>query len=45
MASLIGKGLNFYLHMMVFYKLGPILAFFGLNFCFGIFQNAMMGVA
>jgi len=24
-ASLIGKGLNFHPHMMVFYKLGPIL--------------------
>ena len=44
-ADLIGKGLNFYLHMMVFYKLRPILAFSGSDFCFGIFQNAMMGVA
>ena len=45
LAGLIGKGLNFHLHLMDFYKLGPIIAFSGLDFCFGIFQNAMMGVA
>ena len=44
-ADLIGKGLNFHLHLMDFYKLGPIIAFSGSDFCFGIFQNAMMGVA
>jgi hypothetical protein len=45
LAGLIGKGLNFHPNRIVFYKLGPILAFSGLDFCFGIFQNAMMGVA
>ena len=44
-ADLIGKGRNFHLHLMDFYKLGPIIAFSGSDFCFGIFQNAMMGVA
>ena len=45
LAGLIGKGLNFHPNRIVFYKLGPILAFSGLDFCFGIFHNAMMGVA
>ena len=45
LAGLIGKGLNFHPNRMVFYKLGPILDLFRIDFCFGIFQNAMMGVA